>query len=113
MSTQSHNLTPGLSLKWIHGSVYEATVTATILDTCYRIGELKIGLPHGVEGAPDIEYLTLNMTHEGKVCGDIAREVTRSIDIPSLAGKREVTAYTVLNGKVSGHLTKPVPKHRH
>jgi hypothetical protein len=51
-----------------------------------------------------------DFTHEGKECGQIVRDVSKSImvKIPSL--KREVTAYVVVNGHIAGEAGAPVPR---
>jgi hypothetical protein len=64
-----HNLNVELALTWEHGDQYKATVTTT--DSCYRAGELKIGLPPRQEGAALVDYLRFAFTHEGDLCGKL------------------------------------------
>ncbi len=59
-----HKLKVVLALKWNHGDIYDATVTVTVTDSCYVPGDLKIGLPPGTVGIPEIEYLTFSFTHK-------------------------------------------------
>ena len=110
MSKAEHNLNVKLTLTWEHGDEYKATVTVTTTDTCYHAGELKVGLPPHTEGTGLIEYLSFEFTHEGGRCGQIVRDVSKSImvNIPSV--KRSVTAYAVVNGHVAGQAGEALPK---
>jgi hypothetical protein len=110
MSTTQHNLKVKLVLAWEHGDEYKATVTVTTTDTCYHAGTLKVGLPPHQEGTGLIEYLSFDFTHEGKECGQIVRDVSKSITITIPSVKREVTAYAVVNGHVAGEAGAPVPR---
>jgi hypothetical protein len=105
-----HKLKVSLALKWVHGNVYEAKVFVTITDSCYVEGNLKVGLPPGTVGTPELEYLTFSFTHKGGICSDIVRTVDQTIQIPFSTGKSNVTAYAVVNGKVAGSDTKPFPR---
>jgi hypothetical protein len=110
MSTTQHNLKVKLALAWEHGDEYRATVTVTTTDTCYHAGTLKVGLPPHQEGTGLIEYLSFDFTHEGKECGQIVRDVSKSIMVKIPSVKREVTAYAVVNGHVAGEAGAPVPR---
>ena len=79
MSTTQHNLKVKLALAWEHGDEYKATVTVTTTDTCYHAGDLKVGLPPHQEGTGLVEYLSFYFTHEGDKCGQIVRDVSKSI----------------------------------
>ena len=105
-----HKLKVVLALKWNHGNIYDATVTVTVTDSCYVPADLKIGLPPGMAGIPEIEYLTFSFTHKGGICSDITKPVTKTIQIPFSDAKPNATAYAVVNGKVAGQDTKPFPK---
>jgi len=106
-----HHLDVVLELKWLHDNIYEAKVSVTITDTCYHEGDLKIGLPPGTVGIPEVLYLTYSFTHdEGKKCGQIAKIVNQTVEVPFSAGKPTVTAYAVVNGKVAGSDTKSFPR---
>jgi hypothetical protein len=105
-----HKLKVSLALKWLHGDIYEAKVSVTVTDTCYVEGDLKVGLPTGTVGIPEIEYLTFSFTHKGGACGQTVRTVEKAIQIPFSTGKPNVTAFAVVNGKVAGQDTKPFPK---
>jgi hypothetical protein len=110
MPQDVHHLKVKLAVAWKHGDEYEATVTVTTTDSCYRAGELKVGPPPHMAGTGLIEYLSFYFTHEGELCGQIVRDVSKSkmITIPSV--KRDVTAYAVVNGQVAGEASEPVPK---
>jgi hypothetical protein len=100
-----------LTLKWLQGKDFEATVAVEITDSCYHEVDLKVGLPPGTVGVPEIEYLTYTFTHDtGKACSDIVRTVKRSIKIVFSDAKPKVTAFAVVNGQVAGSDTKPFPK---
>jgi len=99
-----------LALNWDHGNVYDAKVSVTILDTNYVQGDLNEGLPLGVVGVPETEYLTFNLTHKGGICGHIVQTVSKTTQIPFSAAKPNVTAFAVVNGEVVGQDTKPFPK---
>ena len=107
MSLTQHNLKVKLALAWEHGDEYKATVTVTTTDTCCHAGTLKVGLP---PGTGLIEYLSFDFTHEGKECGQIVRDVSKSITIKIPSVKREVTAYAVVNGHVAGEAGEPAPR---
>ena len=110
MSKAQHNLKVKLALVWEHGDEYKATVTVTTTDTCYHAGALKVGLPPHQEGTGLIEYLSFDFTHEGDKCGQIVRDVSKSIMVKIPSVKREVTAYAVVNGHVAGEAGEPVPR---
>jgi hypothetical protein len=105
-----HNLNVELALTWEHGDQYKATVTVTTTDSCYRAGELKIGLPPRQEGAALVDYLRFAFTHEGDLCGQIVREMSKSIMVKIPSVKREVTAYAVVDGHVAGEAGAPMPR---
>ena len=106
MATVKHILKTALDLKKIHDDEYEAKVTVTITDTCYKEGPLKHGLPPGMAGIPETAYLTFDFVHEGEFCGQIVHDVTKTIKVSS-AGKRDVTVFVVVNGEIAGEATKP------
>jgi hypothetical protein len=110
MSNTQHNLKVKLALTHEHGDEYKATVTVTTTDTCYHAGALKVGLPPHTEGTGLTEYLSFDFTHEGKECGQIARDVSKSIVVNIPTVKRSVTAYAVVNGKVAGEAGASLPK---
>ena len=105
-----HKLKVSLALKWLQGNDYEAKVSVTVTDTCYVEGDLKVGLPPGIVGIPEIEYLTFSFTHKGGECGQTVKTVAKSIRIQASAAKPKVTAYAVVNGKVAGQDTQSFPK---
>jgi len=105
-----HALKVSLGLVWLHGNVYGAKVSVTITDSCYVAGDLKVGLPPGMVGIPEVEYLTFSFTHKGGICGDIVVTVDKTIEVPFSSGKPTVTAFAVVNGKVAGQDTKLFPK---
>jgi hypothetical protein len=106
----AHSLRVSLVLKWKHDNIYDAKVSVTLTDTCYMPGDLRIGLPPGTLGIPEIEYLTFSFTHKGGMCGQVVKTVDQSMEIPFSDGKPNVTAFAVVNGEVAGQDTKPFPK---
>jgi hypothetical protein len=112
MLKAQHNLEVELALVWEHSDEYKATVTVTTTDSCYHAGELKVGLPPHKEGTGLTEYLSFYFTHEGDVCSQIVRDVSKSIVVKIPSVKREVTAYAVVNGHVAGEAGEPVPRKR-
>jgi hypothetical protein len=109
--TKTHNLQVALALKWNHGNIYDAKVSVTITDTCYHEGKLRLGLPHGKVGLPEVQYLTFPFTRdEGHVCGDVTRTVDQTIPVPFSPAKPKATAYAVVNGKVAGSDTQSFPR---
>ena len=92
MSKAQHNLEVELALVWEHSDEYRATVTVTTTDSCYYASELKVGLPPHKEGTGLTEYLSFYFTHEGDVCSQIVRDVSKSIVVKIPSVKREVTA---------------------
>jgi len=105
-----HKLKVVLALKWVRGNAYEAKVSVTVPDSCYIAGDLKVGLPPGMVGIPEIEYLTFDITHKSGPCSDVVRTLEKSIEITVSTAKRSVTAFAVVGGKVAGEDTKPVPR---
>jgi hypothetical protein len=110
MSKTQHNLKVILALTHEHGDEYKATVTVTTTDTCYHAGALKVGLPPHTEGTGLVEHLHFDFTHEGSECGQIVRDVSKSIMVKIPSVKRSMTAYAVVNGKVAGEAGAPIPK---
>jgi hypothetical protein len=110
---KAHNLKVVLTLKWLQGNNHEANVAVTITDTCYHDGALRMGLPPGTVGLPEIEYITFFFTHDdGKACGDIVRTVEKTIKIPFSNAKPKVTAFAAVNDKAAGSDTKPFPRQK-
>jgi hypothetical protein len=106
-----HSLKVVLTLKWLQGNDYEAKVAVTTTDSCYHEGELKMGLPTGTMGIPEIEYITFFFTHdEGKACSDIVKTVEKKITVSFSDAKPKVTAFAAVNGKAAGSDTKPFPR---
>ena len=105
-----HTLKVVLGLIWDHKDIYDATVSVTITDSCYVPGDLKVGLPPGMVGVPEVEYLTFYFTHKGGICSDIVKTVNKTIQIPFSPAKPTATAFAVVNGKVAGQDSKPFPK---
>jgi hypothetical protein len=110
MSKAQHNLKVILALTHERGDEYKATVTVTTTDTCYRAGALKVGLPPHTEGTGLVEYLHFDFTHEGSECGQIVRNVSKSIMVKIPLVKRSVAAYAVVNGQVAGEASAALPK---
>lgn len=108
---KAHNLKVVLDLKWVQGNEYDAKVSVTITDSCYHEGDIKIGLPPGEVGIPEVEYVTFSFTHdEGKACGDITKTVHKTIRVPFSASKPKLTAFATVNGKAAGSDTKEFPR---
>jgi len=108
---ESYHLKVVLQLKWKQGNEYEAKVSVTTTDTCYHAGQLKIGLPPGTAGVPEIEYLTFDFTHDkGKACGEIVQTVEKTIVVLHSSAKPKVTAFAVVNDLVAGSDTKDFPR---
>jgi hypothetical protein len=99
-----------LDLGWAHNDIYHAKVSVTVLDSCYAAGDLHLGLPSGEVGIPEMEYLTLELSHKGEICGQIVRTIDKTIDIKFSSAKPKVTAFAVVNGEVVGKDTKQFPK---
>lgn len=100
-----------LALKWKHNDIYEATVSVTVIDSCYEPGQLREGLPKGKVGIPEMEYLTFEFTHKsGKGCSDLVKTVSKTIEIKFSPAKSRATAFAVVNGDVVGEDTKPFPR---
>lgn len=106
----AYKLKTQLGLKWLHGNTYEATVSVTTTDTCFHEGELTRGAPSGVPILTDTEYLTFSFTHTGEICGEIVRTVQKTIEVTSSVKKIRVTAFSTVNGSVSGEDTKDFPR---
>lgn len=100
-----------LDLKWKQKDTYDATVSVTVIDSCYEPGTLHEGLPKGKVGIPEMEYLTFDFTHEsGKACSDLVKTVAKTIQVKFSPAKPNATAFAVVNGEVVGQDTKPFPK---
>jgi hypothetical protein len=100
-----------LSLKWQHGTDYEAEVAVQLPDDCFHYVDLKAGLPPGAVGLPEIQYLTATITRDvGRACAEHVTNPSKKINIASSEGKQKVTANAVLNDKIVGSDTKPFPR---
>jgi hypothetical protein len=100
-----------LKLKWLHDDVYESQVFVTLRDSCYHEVDLKVGLPPGTLGVPEVEYLSYALTYDlGKACSDVEKMVHKSIEIRHSGAKSRVTAFAVVNGKVVGEDSKSFPR---
>ena len=99
----SQHLHVKLALHWIEKDDYDAKVTTTLLDTCYKFKEIRHGLPTGMLGIPEFAYVTVEYTREtGVLCGQIVREDAHSIKPVHSAGKWGAHAFVVVNGEVVG-----------
>jgi hypothetical protein len=110
VGTRAYSLKVALDLKRSHDDVYDAKVSVTITDSCFYVGKLRLGLPWGTVGIPEVQYLTFPFTHEeGQVCGQMARTVSQTISVPFSDAKPKATAFAVVNGEVAGSDTQPFP----
>lgn len=107
---KEQKLNVSLDLKWAHGNIYDAKVSVTITDSCYVPGDLKIGLPPGTVGIPEIEYLTFYFTYKPDGCLDVVKTVDKSIQLTFSPVKPKATAFAVVNGTVAGEDTKEFPR---
>lgn len=106
------SLKVALKLEWNHDDIFDATVSVTILDSCYKPGGLHEGLPKGRLGIPEMEYLTFDFTHtsDGKGCTEPVKPIVKTIQVRSSSAKPNCTAFAVVNGEVVGEDTKPFPR---
>ena len=102
-----------LTLSWDNKDNYSAKVKTQTLDTCYVPVSIKLGLPPGMKGLFEIQYITATYSHEtkGKECGQIVRWQTQDISGIHSAGKPfGVTVFVVVDGKVVGTDHKKFPR---
>jgi hypothetical protein len=102
-----------VSLKLLHISLddYEAEVTTRLLDTCYRFTKIRLGLPDGIVGIPEMSYVTVEYSHEGAVCGQLVRDDTHKITGIHSSGKElGVTAFVVVNGVIAASAHQQFPR---
>ena len=112
MSKAQHNLGVELALAWERGDEYWATVTIDgdqLLLPCRRA---QGRLAASQEETGLTEYLSFFFTDSGDECSRIVRDVSKSILVRIPSGKREATAYAVVNGHVAGEAGEPVPRKR-
>lgn len=108
--TSNNTLKVSLALSWAHDNIYDANVSVTVPDSCYIEGDLKVGLPPGMVGIPEIQYLTFSFTHKSGPCSEIIRTVKKSAQVQISLAKRSVTAFAAVDGKERGHDTKSIPR---
>jgi hypothetical protein len=103
-----------LSVSWKSGDDYQAEVETEVLDTCYKPKSIKIGLPPGMSGLPEMAYVTAELSHEvqeGQKCGEEVRKIKQHVDGLHSPGKQMgVTAFVLVDGQIAGHDWKPFPR---
>jgi hypothetical protein len=105
------HLEPKLSLKWVKGNDYEATVSVQLNDGCFHEVGLKAGLPPNTVAIPETVPITYTFTRDiGKVCPENVHTVTATITVQSSDAKTKVTVYAAVNGEIAGTDTKPFPR---
>jgi hypothetical protein len=111
VSTGAYHLDVALTLKRSHDNVYDAKVSVTVPDACFHAGKLRLGLPRGMMGIPEAQYLTFPFKRdEGAVCAQMLSTVSQTVSVTYNDAKPKATAYAVVNGKVAGSDTKPFPR---
>jgi hypothetical protein len=102
-----------LRLRWVAGDDYLARVTTQVTDSCYKVGKIKLGLPPGVMGMPEYDYITLELTHAGQHCAPIVTDSVQEIGgVKASTGKIGVTAFVLVNGEIAGSEHQAFPKRK-
>jgi hypothetical protein len=104
-----YHLEVELSLENIGENNFEANVSVAITDTCFKEGELVKGAPSDIGILPENQYLTFYFTHEGKICGDVARTISKEIEVSFEPGMSAVVALVLVNGQLAGSASQPFP----
>jgi hypothetical protein len=95
----------------IRADEYGATVTTQATDTCYKAKSLRLGLPKGKVGIPEIAFITAELSHEGEVRGDLVHDIVQKIEgIRSDGHPEGVTAFVTVNGSVVGEAHQAYPR---
>jgi hypothetical protein len=100
-----------LKLHHIRADEYGATVTTQATDTCYKAKSIRLGLPKGKVGLPEIAFITAELSHDGGVCGDLVHDIAQKIEGISSGGHPQgVTAFVTVNDSVAGETHQPFPQ---
>lgn len=108
--SETRRLKVALALVWAGDDIYHATVSVTVTDSGYALGNLYVGIPVGKVGLAETEYLAFDFTHKEGVSGDLVKTIEKTIDLKFSPARPNVTAFAVVNGSVVGQDTKPFPK---
>lgn len=86
-------------------------ISVQTLNTCYHFQSISKGLPPGMLGIPEFDYLTVNFKLDtGTLCGQIVSTVTENADpITVTAGKIKLTVFLLVNGELAGSVTQAFP----
>jgi hypothetical protein len=99
----AQHLKVSLQLAWISGTEYRAKVVTRVLDSCYKAKSIQSGLPAGMVGIPEYEYITVEFTHEGEHCAEVVTYNIQEIDkLDVSTGKIGVTVVVLVNGEYAG-----------
>jgi len=99
-----------LRLKWLKKDEYTAKVITQVLDTCYKLDRIDLGLPPGIMPLKDHVYILADFTHKGRGCGHVVHNVSPEIVVTHSVGKRFVTVFVRVNGKVGGFDWREFPR---
>ena len=105
------HLKVSLQLRAVPHADYHARVTTQVTDTCYKAKAIRLGLPPGMAGIPEYDYITAELTHEGERCGQIVTNVVQDIDgVKFSEGKTGVTVFVLVNGELAGSAHHMFPR---
>ena len=102
--SETRRLKVALALVWAGDDIYHATVSVTVTDSGYALGNLYVGIPVGKVGLAEAEYLAFDFTHKEGVSGDLVKTIEKTIDLKFSPARPNVTAFAVVNGSVSDRI---------
>lgn len=111
MDSKTRLLRVALRLGWVNKDNYKAKVSVEVTDSCYKFVSIKPKLPKGMVGVPEIQYITVELSHEGEECAAVVSEVVKEVNGLHSAGHRlGVTAIVLVNGELAGTAHQDFPK---
>ena len=104
------HLKVSLKLRLSGKDQYDATVVTTVIDTCYAPTAIRPGLPPGIVGLPELDYITAEFSRNGQNCGQLVRDVQQVLGGLRSFGKIGAHVFVLVNGEIVGGDTEHFPK---
>ena len=97
------HLKVNLQVRSISGAEYNVKVITRVTDSCYKAKSIQLGLPSGMVGIPEYDYVTVDLTHAGDHCAEIVTDLIQDIDnIQVSEGKIGITVFVFVDGELAG-----------
>jgi hypothetical protein len=111
MNSKTRLLWVALRLRWVNKDNYKAKVSVKVTDSCYKFVSIKPSPPKGMVGIPEMQYITIEFSHESKECAAMLSEVVKEVSgLHSSSHQLGVTVIVLVNNEFAGTVHQDFPK---